>query len=66
MSDRRTWFLTVPLAVVLVVVGVSGIALVRYGPLDRPWGYVFLAPAALGAVACVLLAVARAHEVADD
>jgi hypothetical protein len=62
-SPRTTWSAGVAVAGLLVVVGIAGIALVRYGPLTGPWAYGAFGLAALGAVGATLLCVARAHGV---
>jgi hypothetical protein len=49
----------------LAVAGLAGSAVVRYGPLTQPWGYLFLTLAALGTVGTTLLFVMRAHGIDD-
>jgi hypothetical protein len=62
-SPRTSWSAGALLAAALVVVGLVGIALVRFGPLAKPWAYGALGLAAIGAVGATLLCVARAHGV---
>lgn len=64
-SPRLRWNLGVSATLVLAVAGLVGSAVVRYGPLTQPWGYLFLALAALGTVGTTLLFVTRAHGVDD-
>lgn len=60
-SPRVQWRSSASVTVALALVGLVGSAVVRYGPLTQPWGYVFLTLAALGAVGTALLCVVRAH-----
>ena len=64
-SPQVAWTAAALIAGALVVAGLTGLFLVRYGPLPPPWAYGALAAAAVGAVASTLLCVARAHGVDD-
>lgn len=60
------WLTPAAVALVLAVTGVVGMGLARAGVVPAtPWAYVFLACTGVGAVAGLLMAVARAHRVAD-
>ena len=66
MSRRKLgWTAALAVVCALVAVGLTVAVLTRYGPLDRPWGYVALACAGFGAVAATLLCVVRAHDVVE-
>lgn len=64
-SPRLRWVLGVSATLALAVAGLVGSAVVRYGPLTQPWGYLFLTLAALGTVGTTLLFVMRAHGIDD-
>ena len=60
------WLSPAVVALVLAVTGVVGMGLARAGVVPAtPWAYVFLACAGVGAVAGLLMAVARAKRIAD-
>lgn len=60
------WLTPAAIAFVVAATGVVGMGLARAGVVPAsPWAYVFLACAGVGAVAGLLMAVARAHRVAD-
>lgn len=66
MSRRKIgWTAALAVVLALVAVGLGVAVLTRYGPLDRPWGYVALVCAGFGAVAATLLCVVRAHDVVE-
>jgi len=60
------WTVGLTVAAVLIVTGVAGMTVVRYGPLHaRPWAFVFLVAAALGALLGLVLAMIKARDIED-
>ena len=61
------WLPPATVAAVLAIGGLVAMAMARAGVLPgRPWAYLYLACTALGAVAGLLTAVARADRVAEE
>jgi len=67
MSARTVgWSISLPLALGLMIIGLVGLAFVRYGDLSaRPWGFIAFVLAVLGALTSLVLALVHAREVAD-
>lgn len=56
---NHRWIIGIAVAATAVVVAIVGIALVRADELSRPWAYVFVFIALIGAVGALLMTVAR-------
>jgi hypothetical protein len=66
MSQRTRWIVSVSLVLVGLVVGVGMLAVAQLTDVPaRPWAYVGLAVALIGAVSALLLAVIRAKDVSS-
>lgn len=58
---NRRWSVGLAAAVLLVAAGIVGILAVQAGQLSRPWTYLFLAVALVGAVSAIALTIVRAN-----
>lgn len=66
MPRRKiVWTAAIAVVAALVASGLVSAVLTRYGPLERPWGYLALTLAAVGAAAASILCIVRAHEVVE-
>jgi len=66
MSSHIYWPVVLPVAVGSTIVGVIGLAVVRYSDVPgRPWGFIAFVLAALGALSCLILALLHARETSE-